>query len=55
MKGEILIPEFLATPWAIEPAMLDTIRAIAQREGEGVEALEAKLGRCGAQIERVRG
>lgn len=34
-----------ATPWAIEPAMLDTIRAIAQREGEGVEALEAKLGR----------
>lgn len=34
-----------ATPWAIEPAMLDTIRAIALREGEGVEALEAKLGR----------
>jgi len=34
-----------ATPWAIEPAMLDTIRAIALREGEGIEALEAKLGR----------
>ena len=34
-----------ATPWAIEPAMLDTIRSIATRENEPVEALEARLGR----------
>lgn len=34
-----------ATPWAIQPDMLDTIRAIALREGEGVEAVEARLGR----------
>jgi len=34
-----------ATPWAIEPSMLDTIRAIALRENEPVEALEARLGR----------
>lgn len=34
-----------ATPWAIEPAMLDTIRAIAQRENGDIEAIEAKLGR----------
>lgn len=34
-----------ATPWAIAPEMLDTIRAIALRENETVEALEAKLGR----------
>lgn len=34
-----------ATPWAIEPAMLDTIRAIATRENESVEALEARMGR----------
>ena len=34
-----------ATPWAIEPDMLDTIRAIALREGEGVEALQAREGR----------
>lgn len=32
-------------PWAIEPEMLNTIAAIARREGEGVEAVEAKLGR----------
>lgn len=34
-----------ATPWAIEPAMLDTIRAIALRENESIEALEARTGR----------
>lgn len=34
-----------ATPWAIEPAMLDTIRSISLRENESVEALEARLGR----------
>lgn len=34
-----------ATPWAIEPAMLDTIGAIARRENESVEALEARMGR----------
>lgn len=34
-----------ATPWAIEPTALETIRGIALREGEGVEALEARLGR----------
>jgi len=34
-----------ATPWAIEPAMLDTIRSIATRENDSVEALEARLGR----------
>lgn len=34
-----------ATPWAIEPVMLDTIRAIALRENEPIEALEAKIGR----------
>ncbi len=34
-----------ATPWAIEPAMLDTIAAIARREGDGVEAVEARMGR----------
>lgn len=34
-----------STPWAIDPAMLDTIAAIARREGEGVEAVEARIGR----------
>lgn len=34
-----------ATPWAIEPTMLDTIRAIALRENDSVEAVEARLGR----------
>lgn len=34
-----------ATPWAIEPDMLDTIRAIALRENGDIEAVEAKLGR----------
>lgn len=34
-----------STPWAIEPAMLDTIRAIALRENESIEALEARTGR----------
>jgi len=34
-----------AQPWAITPAALETISAIARREGEGVEAVEAKLGR----------
>lgn len=34
-----------ATPWAIQPDMLDTIAAIARGEGEGVEAVEAKMGR----------
>lgn len=33
------------TPWAIEPSMLDTIRAIALRENESIEALEARTGR----------
>lgn len=32
-------------PWAIQPSMLQTIAAIARREGEGVEAVEARLGR----------
>lgn len=32
-------------PWAILPAMLETICAIARRENESVEALEARLGR----------
>lgn len=34
-----------ATPWAIAPGMLDTIRAIALRENESVETLEARIGR----------
>lgn len=34
-----------ATPWAIEHSMLETIRSIALRENESVEALEAKAGR----------
>lgn len=34
-----------AQPWAIQPDMLNTIAAIARREGEGVEAVEARLGR----------
>jgi ClpP class serine protease len=34
-----------ATPWAITPDMLDTIRSISLREGEGVEAVQARLGR----------
>lgn len=34
-----------ATPWAITPDMLSTIAAIAGREGEGVEAVEARIGR----------
>jgi len=33
-----------ATPWAIEPAMLDTIRSIATRQNDSVEALEARDG-----------
>lgn len=32
-------------PWAILPAMLETIGAIARRENDSVEALEARLGR----------
>ncbi len=32
-------------PWAVQPEMLETIAAIARREGEGVDAVEAKLGR----------
>lgn len=32
-------------PWAIRADMLETLRAIAAREGEGVEAVEARLGR----------
>lgn len=34
-----------STPWAILPSMLATISAIARREHEGVEAVEAKIGR----------
>ena len=34
-----------STPWAILPSMLETISAIALRDGESVEALEARLGR----------
>lgn len=32
-------------PWAILPSMLETIGAIARRENDSVEALEARLGR----------
>lgn len=32
-------------PWAITPEMLQTISAIARRQNESVEAVEAKLGR----------
>lgn len=32
-------------PWAMLPAMLETLSAIARRENEPVEALEARLGR----------
>lgn len=32
-------------PWAIQPAMLETISAIARRDNESVETLEARLGR----------
>ena len=42
-----------ATPWAIEPGMLETIRAIAEREGEGVEAVEARIGRPLQNTRRV--
>lgn len=34
-----------AQPWAIQPETLATIAAIARREGEGAEAVEARLGR----------
>ncbi len=34
-----------STPWAIQPAMLETISAIARRENDSPEALEARLGR----------
>lgn len=34
-----------ATPWAIQPDMLDTIAAISRREGAGVEAVESRIGR----------
>jgi len=34
-----------AQPWAILPSMLETIGAIARRENESVEALEARIGR----------
>ena len=34
-----------ATPWAIVPSMLETISAIARRENESLEAVEARLGR----------
>lgn len=34
-----------STPWAILPSMLETIGAIARRENESVESLEARLGR----------
>lgn len=34
-----------ATPWAIQPHMLETIAAIAQRENETPEAVAARLGR----------
>lgn len=45
-KGRVSALDLVAaTPWAIEPDMLDTIRAIALREGEGVEALQAREGR----------
>lgn len=45
-KGRVSALDIVAaTPWAIEPDMLDTIRAIALREGEGVEALQAREGR----------
>jgi len=32
-------------PWAMQPDMLETIAAIARREGDGIEAVEARLGR----------
>lgn len=32
-------------PWAMQPAMLETMAAIAQRQGEDVQAVEARLGR----------
>lgn len=34
-----------AQPWAMTPAMLETISAIARRENESPEAVEARLGR----------
>lgn len=34
-----------AVPWAIQPAMLETISAIARRDNESPEAVEARLGR----------
>jgi len=34
-----------AQPWAIQPDMLETISAIARRENESPEAVEARLGR----------
>lgn len=35
----------VSRPWAIEQSMLDTIIEISMREGEGAEAVAAKLGR----------
>ena len=32
-------------PWAIQPAMLETMAAIARRENDSLEAVEARLGR----------
>lgn len=34
-----------STPWAILPSMLETISAIARRENDPLEAVEARLGR----------
>ncbi|MFM2126256.1 MAG: hypothetical protein RL328_2707, partial [Acidobacteriota bacterium] len=34
-----------STPWAITPDMLETISAIARRENDPIEAVEARLGR----------
>lgn len=34
-----------AQPWAITPEMLETISSIARREGEGIQTVEARLGR----------
>jgi ClpP class serine protease len=34
-----------ATPWAITPEMLETMTAIARRENEPIEAVEARMGR----------
>lgn len=45
MPRAIALDAILSTPWAIKPEWLRTITDIAMRQGEGPEALQARMGR----------